>query len=591
MIFPTPKHEQYFEKSYAMKAYDENLDLLYLYEKYKNGNEDLTIKNDVTLKEDAYILEIDENGITVTAGYENGVFRAVTSLKQLLKQNGASLPYCEVKDDPDFVKRSYMLDISRCRMLKPEYICRLIDLLADLKYNEFQLYMESFCFKYDTLSEYTKDFDCLDADDIKFLDQYCADRFIDLVPNQNCFGHLALWLDQDEFKHLRIGNDEVNTGTINPLLDESFEFVDKLFSALLPNFRSEYVNIGLDEAYGLGKYQIEELCNEIGPENVFMDWLNKVADHIKKKYNKKVQFWSDMVCGYPESFKRVPEGAIALNWGYDIAKTALLERRCMDLKAKNTPYYICPGNATWIALTGRFDVCSVNLRACGEFGREHGAIGYMVTDWGCGEGHTHFPVWSLVPAALGGQYAWNVGEPQNGGTLKAHNIHNSEKYIDENIFGGAKVSRWLYKLAQYYLLEPERIHCSTMCGFIIRKPLNETAVEPFFDLKDCGDDFYFENVTAYVQKCIDAVEKIDFDENWKRQVIVNAKMVILSSDLCIIRMHQTAENDEIDRLVALIDEIHEEYTYLWDKENYPEGKDHFLSQIRDRKKELLAMRK
>ena len=124
----------------------------------------------------------------------------------------------------------------------------------------------------------------------------------------------------------------------------------------------------------------------------------------------------------------------------------------------------------------------------------------------------------------------------------------------------------------------------------VRKPLSETAVEPFFDLKECGDDFYFENVTAYVQKCIDAVEKIDFDEIWKRQVILNAKMVILSSDLCIIRMHQTAENAEIERLVNLIDEIYDEYTYLWDLENYPEGKDHFLSQLRDRRKELLEMK-
>ncbi|MBR5506992.1 MAG: hypothetical protein IKV88_02990, partial [Clostridia bacterium] len=60
-------------------------------------------------------------------------------------------------------------------------IMHLIDILAELKYNEFQLYMESFCFKYETLNEYTKDLNCLDADDIKILDQYCADRFIDFV--------------------------------------------------------------------------------------------------------------------------------------------------------------------------------------------------------------------------------------------------------------------------------------------------------------------------------------------------------------------------------------------------------------------------
>ena len=42
-----------------------------------------------------------------------------------------------------------------------------------------------------------------------------------------------------------------------------------------------------------------------------------------------------------------------------------------------------------------------------------------------------------------------------------------------------------------------------------------------------------------------------------------------------------------EELSKLIDYIYSEYIILWDKENYPEGKDHFLAQLRDRKKELI----
>ena len=42
MIFPKPKEETYLKGIYKMKAYDENTDLLYLFDKYKNGNEDLS---------------------------------------------------------------------------------------------------------------------------------------------------------------------------------------------------------------------------------------------------------------------------------------------------------------------------------------------------------------------------------------------------------------------------------------------------------------------------------------------------------------------------------------------------------------------
>ena len=589
MIFPKPKSEKYYEEKYTLKSYGDNTDIMYLYNKYKFGNVDLNVILNKSYTDDEYSICIDKDCIKITAAGDCGVFRAVSSLKQLIKEYGKDLPQCEIKDDPDFKKRSYMLDISRCRMPKVDTITKLIDLLDDLKYNEFQLYMESFVFKYDTLPEYTKDFDCLGPEDIKYLDKYCSDRFIELVPNQASFGHLKNWLELDEFKHLRVGDEDTNTATINPLLEESFEFVDKFYSALLPNFTSGYVNIGLDEAGGLGKYQLEEICKEKGKENVFLDWLHKLSDHIAKKYNKKVQFWADMLYDYPEAYGRVPEGAVALNWGYDLIKSAMMEKRCVDLQAKGTPYYICPGNCTWISFTGRFDVMNFNVRTCGEIGRKYGAIGYMMTDWGCGEGHYHFPVWSIVPCALGAQYAWNVGEEQNGERIKFDYVRAAQKYADENVYN-AKISWHLERLQQYYLLEPERVHGRTICGYTIRLPLSETKGLELFDLKVCGDDFYFDNVIYYVQKILGELDKIDFDEKWKRQIYINARMVILSAELCKIRINQKAESSKINELVALIDDIYDEYTYLWDLDNYAKGKEHFLDQLTDRKNELLSMK-
>lgn len=590
VIIPIPKYEEYYEQKYILKSYDENLDLVNLYNKYKDGNQDVTIVSNALLDEDAYEFHVSDKGVTITASCSTGIFRAVSTFKQLLKQYKDELPYCNIKDNPDFKRRGYMLEISEGRMPTCETFTRLIDLLADLKYNEFQIYMENFVFKFKAYPKYTQDFDCLTPEDIIYLDKYCKDRFIDLVPCLNGFGHMKTWLAQDEFKHLDVSGGVVNTATINPLLPESLEFMDNLYESLLPCFSSKYVNIGLDEATGLGKYALEDVCNEKGREHVFMDWLNKLADHIKKKYNKNVLFWSDMVCEYPGCFGRIPDGAIALNWGYDVGLTTLMEKRCADLKAKNVPYYICSGNSNWLSYTGRFDVASLNIRSCSEFGRTHGALGYLVTDWGGNEGHSNFPVWSLVPAVLAGQYAWNVCEVNNGGNLKPYNIYNAEKYVDDNIFGGAKVSRWLYRMQQWYLLEPERLHCATMCGFIIRNPLSETAIPHFFDLKECGDDFYFNNITEYMKKCITGIETIDFDENWKRQVIINGKMVILSSELCIVRMHQACNNDKIDELSLLIDDIIKEYAILWDRENYPKGKEIFINILKSRKAELVSMR-
>jgi hypothetical protein len=56
-------------------------------------------------------------------------------------------------------------------------------------------------------------------------------------------------------------------------------------------------------------------------------------------------------------------------------------------------------------------------------------------------------------------------------------------------------------------------------------------------------------------------------------------------------MTQTAENEKIDELVAMIDEICAEHDLLWERENYSHGKEHFLNQLLDRRRELLEMRK
>lgn len=591
MIHPQPKYEVYSEGKYKMKEYENTLDLLYLFNKYKDGNADVKLELDLTYGEDKHDIYVEADGIRIVYGKPSGIFRAVSSLKQILREYGGEIPYCEIKDAPDFEKRGYMLDISRGRMPKVQYIKRLIDILADLKYNEFQLYMESFVFKYKAYPKYTADFDCLTPEDVEELDRYCKDRFIDLVPNQNGFGHMAKWLAEEEFKHLDVSGGTENTGTINPLLSETFEFMDKLYESLLPHFSSEYVNIGLDEARGLGRYALEDICNEMGRENVFMDWLNKLADHLRTKYNKKVQFWSDMVCNYPESFKRVPEGAIALNWGYDLTQNVFMDEQSRDLDENGIEHYVCPGNNTWMSYTGRFDLAKFNLQHCGEVGRRRHAKGYLVTDWGTHDTHTQFPVWSLLSTALGAQYSWNVGEEQNGGNNKSRYVKKSMKYIDDAIFDGVQVSGWLYKMQQYYLLEPERIHNGTMCGYIFQFPITETAFPKFFDISDIGDEFYFENIICYMKKTMNGFSNVDMDEGWKRQALINGKMVVFSAELCLIRLNQTATNEKIDELVKMADEITEEYAILWDIENYPKGKDHYLNQVADRKKELIAMKK
>ena len=589
MIFPQPSKALYSEGRYTLLSHSEDLSLVSLYGFYKNGNDDLTPVHDLSLGEDAYSLSVGESGITVRYGTESGKFRAITTLRQLIVANGEALPFCEIEDRPQFARRGYMLDISSARIPKLDTLKRLVDLLAELKYNELQLYMESFCYKFPHFPQVTEGFDCLTPADMEELDAYCAERFIDLVPNQNCFGHMAVWLAHKDFAHLGVGDEKHKTGTLNILLPETEAFVEQLFDSVLPYFRSQYVNIGLDEAFGLGKYQLEEICKDKGKTEVFMWWLGKVSDMIRRKYGKTVMFWSDMVYEAKNAFHLIPEGAVALNWNYDLIDTALSDRRCAYLEEKQIPFYVCPGTSTWVGFTGRFDLLTFNLRTSAEFGANHGARGYLLTDWGEHGTHYTYPVFSLVPLALGAQYAWNIGEYQDGYRMKHPFTDAAQKFIDEYVFEGKRVSHLHYKLSQTYLLEPKRIHCSSIVPFSFSLKLSQYAVPGFFDLRK-EEPFYFENVICYLQKILAEVEKSDFDENLKLQTILCTKFYLLGAELCIVRMKQSADAEQIDRLVALIDEIVPLHRMLWMRENFEGGIAKSMGILESHRTELLEMK-
>ena len=588
-IFPQPHHMELAEGAFRVNCVA-TCTLPDFFDHLKQGYDGVTVVTEPLLAKEEYRITVTEAGITVAAACDEGLFRGATTLRQMIRQTGGEVPCCTIQDKPDIGRRGYMIDISRGKKPRMETIKMMIDFLAELKYNEFQLYMEGDCFKYAAYPKETAHFDCLTPENILELDEYCKARFIDLVPNQNSFGHMYTWLKKPDFHHMGLfeREDEVPS-TLNPLLPESFEFMKNLYASLLPYFSSEYVNIGLDEAYGLGRYQIEEYCKEKGKDVVFMEWLNKLNDHIRDTYGKKVMFWADMIYNYPQSYHMVPKDAVALEWGYELIQSQRMTAHCIAYRDAGVRYYVCPSVNTHGSLTSRMDVTTFNLRTCAELAVEYGAEGYLVTDWGDG-GHYQQWCWSMQPIALGGQYGWNIGKPQDGESFKAEFIRGAEDFTDEYFFGGAKVSRLMYRMANYYLLEPERVHVCTMCAKQLVLPMNETKYAHLWDLKDSGDDFYFDNVIEYVRKIMADIEKLDFDAELKKEIRVTAQLIELGAEVCKVKLHPEASLDKLDPLADMIDRILPDYIELWNLRNFEMGIARFRDHLMARRDEMRAMK-
>ena len=311
-----------------------------------------------------------------------------------------------------FAVRSYMLDISRDKVPTMGTLKQLVEILEKFNYNQLQLYTEH-TFAYSKHEAVWKDASPMTAQEVRELDLFCAMHGIDLVPNQNSFGHLERWLVKPEYNHLAElphggaplpwGGFKKDPTTLCPTDPASLEFLAGLYDELLPNFESRLFNIGCDETFDLlGEGRSAAAVKEKGEGRVYLEFLLKVAELVRKR-GKRPMFWGDVILRHPELVPELPKDLIALDWGYEGNHPFMDE--AAKFAAAGLDFYVCPGTSSWNSLAGRVENMRENMIAAERAGHLHGAKGFMVTDWGDG-GHWQPLAASLPGLILGGNLAF-----------------------------------------------------------------------------------------------------------------------------------------------------------------------------------------
>jgi hypothetical protein len=359
---------------------------------------------------EAYTLTIKPGDITIVFREIGGLHAAIATLRQLFREYGRRLPCLDIRDWPDFPRRGVMLDVSRGRVPRLETLLGLVDHLADFKINEFQLYIEH-TFAYRGFRPVWKDWGALTAGEIVKLDSRCRELGIDLVPNQNSFGHLRQWLEYPPLKALAEVAEPYDNAdgdflrypsTLAPNHPGTLPFLRRLYDELLPNFSSRYFNVGCDETWDLGRGRSKALCERKGKGRVYLDFLKKIHRETSAR-GRQMMFWGDIVLHYPELIGELPKDVIALDWGYEAAHP--FDREASLFSRSLPRFYVCPGTSTWMTFIGRHDNALANLRAAAAAGCRHGAAGYLITDWGDG-GHPQPLAVSYLPYLAGASLSW-----------------------------------------------------------------------------------------------------------------------------------------------------------------------------------------
>lgn len=425
----------------------------------------ITFKHNNGLEPQAYTLTIQPAEVKIEYNDRAGLFYALTTLKQIAKQSNNLLPCVQIKDKPDLLTRGALLDISRGKVPTLKTLYGMVDFLADLKYNQLQLYIEGFSFAYPSFSRlWEKTETPLTPDEIKQLDNYCKERSVELVPNQNSLGHMNAWLATEEYKGLAecpkgykfLGLIDMKT-TMAPSNPKSLELVTKMSEDLLPNFSSDKFNVDLDEPFELGKNKEHPINDPKEVAKIYLDYAKKLNSYVESK-GKKMMMWGDVISKNPEMADQIPKDITLLEWRYESFQN--FEKICKVYQQAGLHYMVCPGTSSWTSFTGRTDNMMSNIENAVRNGIKYGADGMLITDWGDAP-HLQYLTVSYAGLAYAGALSWND-------TSETKNELGS--YLSRTAFNDTtgKMGNIVLELGRYNQYEEYPMVAGTMTGWAYR---------------------------------------------------------------------------------------------------------------------------
>ena len=275
---------------------------------------------DESLGAEEYVLIADKNDVSASGGSEQALFYA----KQTLRQMKGVSPCVRIKDKPAFEYRGFMLDCVR-HMFTLDEIKKLIDAAASLKMNRFHWHLtDDQGFRawagrrpgaaIDGSVRKSSDFGSLDekgeyggyyiTNQMKEIVEYCAERFITVVPEFDMPGHCSAILHAypdigctekavEVKSHQGIFEDILCAGK-----DKTFEIVFDILEDLLEVFPSEYIHIGGDEAPKTrwkNCPDCQKRIKEVGLKNEeeLQGWFtNEIVDFLARKGRKAI-VWNE----------------------------------------------------------------------------------------------------------------------------------------------------------------------------------------------------------------------------------------------------------------------------------------------------------
>ncbi|WP_298238554.1 family 20 glycosylhydrolase [uncultured Algibacter sp.] len=270
---------------------------------------DLSINTD-----ESYELTVNDKNIQLHAKTDVGILRGLETLLQLTSNNATAyyFPGVTIKDAPRFVWRGLMIDVSR-HFHPVDVIKRNLRAMASVKMNVFHWHLtddQGFRAEskvYPKLHELASDGLFYTQDQIKDIVNYAANLGIRVIPEFDVPGHATAFLtaypelgSKKDTQYVIERNSGIFDPTLNPTIDDTYVFLDKLFTEMAALFPDAYFHIGGDENEGKHWDENEDIqafmvANNLETNHDLQTYFNIKLEKILKKSEKNLMGWDEIM--------------------------------------------------------------------------------------------------------------------------------------------------------------------------------------------------------------------------------------------------------------------------------------------------------
>ncbi|MBI3504699.1 MAG: beta-N-acetylhexosaminidase [Proteobacteria bacterium] len=329
------------------------------------------------MKGEGYVLVTTAHDAHVVAATAAGIFYGAQTLKQLVRTDAPKprILLVTIRDWPAMKYRGWQDDLSRGRVPTLDFQKKQIRTLAAYKLNVFSPYYEH-TLAYANNPLIAPPGGSTSKEDVKALVAYAAKYHVDVIPEQEAFGHLHHLLKYDIYA----GMGETPHGhVLAPGDPNSLPLIKSMFAEIDSLFPSKFVHIGADETFELGLGRTKERVQKEGIGTVYLSFLKDIETTLKPS-GKRLLFWGDVAQNHGDLVKMLPKDMIAVGWDYWSTKN--FERYVKPFTDAGIETWVAPGVNNWNRVFPNNDIGLRNIQGFIRDGQKMGSTGVINTTWG-----------------------------------------------------------------------------------------------------------------------------------------------------------------------------------------------------------------